>query len=96
MLRLLPDDDSLEQHLKRANLLAYIQCHPDLRRYPSPIGHGWELVNGHCRPVRHIKPALPISLPVPSMEQDDYDSDTNSESESDSEAASESDFDTEP
>ena len=64
LMRLLPDDDSLEQHIKRANFLAYIQCHPDLRRYPSPIGHGWELVNGCCRPVRHTKPALPILLQV--------------------------------
>ena len=52
---LLPDDDSLEQHIKRANFLVYIQRHPDLRRYPSPIGHGWELVNDCCRPVRHTK-----------------------------------------
>ena len=53
LMRLLPDDDSLEQHIKRANFLAYIQHHhPDLRRHPSPIGHGWELVNGYCRTVR--------------------------------------------
>ena len=44
------------------------------------------------RPVRHTKPALPISLPVPSTQQDGYDSEANSDSES--EAASESDFDT--
>ena len=78
LMRLLPDDDSLEQHIKRANFLAYIQRHPDLRRHPSPIGHGWELVNGCCRPVRHTKPALPISLPVPSTQQDGYDSDSES------------------
>ena len=92
-MRLLPDDDSLEQHIKHANFLAYIQRHPDLRRHPSPIGHGWELVNGCCRPVRHTKPALPNSLPVPSTQQDGYDSEANSDSES--EAASENDFDTE-
>ena len=50
---LLPDDDNLEQHIKCSNVLAYVQCHPDLRRHPSPIGHGWELVNGCCKPVRH-------------------------------------------
>ena len=76
LIRLLPDDDSLEQHIKRANFLAYIQHHPDIRRHPSPIGHGWEMVNGCCRPVCHTKAALPISLPVPSMQQDDYDSDS--------------------
>ena len=32
-----PDDDSLRQHIKRANFLACIQRHPDLRRHPSPI-----------------------------------------------------------
>ena len=88
LMRLLPDDDSLEQHIRCANFLAYIQRHPDLRRHPSPIGHGWELVNGCCRPVRHTKPALPVSLPVPSTTQDDYDSD---DSDSDSDAASDSD-----
>ena len=50
---LLPDDDNLEQHIKCSNMLAYVQCHPDLRRHPSPIGHGWELANDCCRPVRH-------------------------------------------
>ena len=30
LMRLLPDDGSLEQHIKRANFLAYIQRHPDL------------------------------------------------------------------
>ena len=61
---------------KRANFLAYIQCHPDLRRHPSPIAHGWELVNGYCRPVRHTKPALPMSLAVSSTQQDYYNSDS--------------------
>ena len=41
----------------------------------------------------HTKPALQISLPVPSMQQDGYDSDSVANSESESEA--ESDFDTE-
>ena len=84
-MRQLPDYDSLEQHIKRANFWAYIQRHPDLRRHPFPISHGWELVNGCCRP----KPALPISLQVQSTQQDGYDSDSESESQS------EFDFDTE-
>ena len=88
-MRPLPDEDSLEQHIKRANCLAFIQRHPDLRRYPSPIGHGWELVDGCFRPVRHTKPALPILLQVQSTQQDGYDSDSESESQS------EYDFDTE-
>ena len=95
LMHLLPDDDSLEQHIKRTNYLAYIQCHPDLRRHPSPIGHGWELVNGYCRPVCHTKPALPISLLVSSTQPDRDNSDSEANSEAESEAASESDFDTE-
>ena len=63
----LPSDD-----IKRANFLACIQRHPDLRRHPSPIGHGWELVNGRCRPVRHTKPALPLSLSVLTPPLDGY------------------------
>ena len=81
-MRLLPDDDSLEQHIndsleqhiKCANFLAYIQHHPDLRRHPFPIGRGWELVNGYCRPVHHTKPALSSLLPVSPTQQDQYNS----------------------
>ena len=72
LIRLPPDDDSLRQHIKRANFLACIQRHPDLIRHPSPIGHGWELVNGRCRPVRHTKPALPLSLSVLTPPLDGY------------------------
>ena len=95
LMRLLPDDGSLEQHIKRANFLAYIQHHPDLRRHPSPIGHGWELVNGYCRPVRHTKPALPSLLLVSPAQQDQYNSDPEANSEAEDEAAFNSDFDSE-
>ena len=33
-----------------------------LMNHPSPIGNGWELVNGHCRPIRYTRPALPDHL----------------------------------
>ena len=45
-MRLPPDDDCLNQHITRANFLAYIQHHPELRDHPSPVGHGWTSVNG--------------------------------------------------
>ena len=54
-----PDDDCLKQHITRANFLAYIQRHPELRDRPSPVGYGWTLVNGRCRPVHHTQQALP-------------------------------------
>ena len=80
------DDDSITHHIKRANYLAYIQRHPDIKRHPSPIGHGWELVNGFCKPVWHTQPALPISLSVPSQVDYDSNSDFDFDSEADSEA----------
>ena len=64
LMRLPPDFDSLTQHIMRANYLAYIQTHPELKDHPSPIGHGWELVNGSCRPVRHTQQSLPHSMTV--------------------------------
>ena len=63
-VRLPPDDDSLDHHIERTNYIAYCQ----LLEHPSPIGHGWELVNGKCRPVRHTLPRtnpLSHSLPDP-------------------------------
>ena len=43
----------------RANYLAYIQRHPELRNDPSLIGREWEIINSHCRPVHYTKVALP-------------------------------------
>lgn len=64
-MRLMPDSDSLYQHLLRANYLAYLLKHYQLQRHPSPIGHGWHLVNGLCLPVRSTEPPLPLSMPQP-------------------------------
>ena len=94
-MRLLPDDDSLEHHIKCVKFLVYIQRHPDMRRHLSPIGHGWQLVNGYCRPVRRTKPALLSSLPVSPTQQDQYNSDSEANSEAEDEAAFNSDFDSE-
>ncbi|MES9882370.1 MAG: hypothetical protein ABW185_15975 [Sedimenticola sp.] len=91
LMRLPPDDDSLHQHIARANYLAYIQRHPDLRSHPSPIGHGWELVNGRCKPVRHTQPALPIALVIPSPQVNDESEDPSSVAETDDEFDSETD-----
>ena len=80
-MRLPANDDSLEQHIKRANYLAYIQRHPELKQHPSPIGNECELINGRCRPVRHTQPALPFALPIPSTPQASDVSDSEAESE---------------
>ncbi len=45
-----------------ANDLAYLVRLPMLRKHPSPIGNGWELVNDHCQPIRYRRSALPDHL----------------------------------
>lgn len=76
LMGLPPDDDSLKQHIMPANFLIYIQHHLELRRHPSPIGRGWELVNGRCRPVRY---PLRLSVPSPPQAGDNSDSEAVSE-----------------
>ena len=64
LMRLPPDADSLRQH-NPSNYLAYLVRHPSLKNHQSPLANGWELVGGHCHPVRHMRPALPLHLPAP-------------------------------
>ncbi|KAJ8333974.1 hypothetical protein SKAU_G00412930 [Synaphobranchus kaupii] len=80
-IRLPPDADSLRQHCLRANFLAYLVHHPSLKHHPSPLGHGWELVGGRCRPVRHTRPALPTHLPAPGPAEESEEDDENEEDE---------------
>ena len=54
--RLVPDLDSLRPHLERANYLAYVQQHYQLRSHPSPVGHEWHLENDLCLTIRYTKP----------------------------------------
>ena len=42
--------------------------HPLLKKHPSPIGHGWEFVDGKFCPVRHTRPAFPAHLPTLRLE----------------------------
>ena len=65
IIRLVPDQDSLYPHLERTNYLTYLQKHYNLQSHPSPIGHGWQLVNGLCLPVRYNQPSLPPSIKLP-------------------------------
>ena len=71
-----PDVDSLHQHCLRANYLAYLVHHPSLKDHPSPLGHGWELANDHCRPVRHTRPA---HLPELELSEDGEDDESDEE-----------------
>ena len=52
---------------------------------PSPLGHGWELASGRCRPVRHTRPALPTHLPEPELSEDseEVESDKDNDDEED-------------
>ena len=81
-MRLPPDNDGLNLHIMRANYLDCIQRHADLSNHSSPIDHGWEMMNGHCRPVRYTKVDLQAVLPPhPSKEQMGDCSDSECESE---------------
>ena len=71
------DTDCLRQHFIRANYLTYLVLHPLLKKHPSPIGHGWELVDGNCHPVRHTRPALPAHLPTLHLETAEKREETN-------------------
>ena len=62
LVRLPPDADSLNHHIERTNYISYCQLNYNMFEHPSPIGHGWELVNGKCRPVRNTVPPLPEQL----------------------------------
>jgi len=81
-IRLPPDNDTLDQRLERTNYITYCQIHYNLLEHPSPIGHGWELMNGKCRPVRHTQPPLPHQL-TPRDCTDDSIDDSSSDGDSD-------------
>ena len=68
--RLIPDKDTLNHICLRANYLAYCQKNFHLSHHPSPIGNDWGIIDGKCRPVRNVLPALPASLPSRSAQSD--------------------------
>ena len=78
-IRLPPDEDSLDLHIQRTNYISYCQKNFFLQEHPSPIGHGWELVNGKCRPIRHTRPPLPRQLSLPGSLSDSSSDDESSE-----------------
>ncbi|CAB4022718.1 Hypothetical predicted protein, partial [Paramuricea clavata] len=40
-----PDSNLLDFHVERTNYITYCQRHYSLLEHPSPIGHGWEIMN---------------------------------------------------
>ena len=82
-IRLLPNAVSLRQHCLRANYLAYLMRHPSLKHHSSPLGLGWQLVGGGCRPVRHTRPALLTHLTAPGPAEESGEGDSEKDDEDD-------------
>ena len=99
-LNLPPDSDSLHHDLQRVNYLTYIMKNFHLKEHPTPIGRGWELVNGSIRAVRYSKPALPnlatqrpTTAVQPQLDTVNEDSETDIETDADTDTDCESEFD---
>jgi len=58
------DTDCLHQHFICADNSTDLVLHLSLKKHPSLIGHGQELVDGYCHPIGHTHPAVPIYLPT--------------------------------
>jgi len=91
-LQISPGTDCLRQHFIRANYSTYLVLHPLLKKHPSPIGHGWELVDGYCRPIRHTCPALPAHLPTLCLETAVKSEDEHEETDDEQEEGREEDL----
>ena len=75
-IRLPPDHDS-HLHLQRTNYITYCHLHYQLLEHPSPIGHGWAILNGTYRPVRHNLPSFPQQLTARDCSDDNSDDSIN-------------------
>ena len=86
-----PDKDSLQHHLERTNYITYCQRNFQLTNHPSPLNHGWELLNGKCRPVRYKHPALPMLVQTEPILSDNEGTDSQEEETEYEESSEESD-----
>ena len=61
---LIPDESSVLEHLKRANLQAFIwkQCTSQDMVIPPVEGHGWKDEDGQIKPVWYLNDQLPPCL----------------------------------
>ena len=88
--------EKLDLHVQRTNYLAYCQMNFNLVNHPSPIGNGWEILNGKCRPLRHTLPPLPQQLTqLGSSDESDDDSSTDDDQSEQSEYGASTDSDSE-
>ena len=76
-----PDKNSLRYHLEWNNYITYCQRNFQLTEHPSPLNHGWELLNGKCRPVRYRLPALPVLVQTEPILSDNEATDSHEETE---------------
>ena len=56
---------------------------PCLKNHPSPLGKGWELDKGVCKPQKYENLPLPKDLPGLTTEEDELQIDVNSEDDTD-------------
>ncbi|MCG8430912.1 MAG: hypothetical protein MJA29_07055 [Candidatus Omnitrophica bacterium] len=86
--RLPPDEDSLNHHLERTNYITYCQRNYSLKEHPSPIGQGWEVINGKLKPVRYNDTALPDELRQQESRLDNSESESSGDDDDSSEVSS--------
>ena len=79
--RLCPDDDTLDHYYEQNNYLSYIQLHPEVYNHTSPIGIGWTLVDGLCRPVRSRLSAPPNNVKQLAVDIDRFSSSSDGEND---------------
>ena len=71
-----PDKGTLHHYLDRVNYLSYLLKHYEQNFHLSPIGSGWQHINGKCRPVRYPVPTTgDVLQPQPQALSDDYNVD---------------------
>jgi len=80
---------NIRQHLERANYLAYVQTHYQLKQHPSHLGHEWHRLNALCLlPVRYTQPSLPHTITLPVSMHVDSTAEGSDHSVSDSSSSS--------
>ena len=91
LLRIPPDVESMRLQIERANYLSFIEKHFELKVQPSPLNHGWHLVNGRCLPLKPVSPPLPqVVVFQYASDRDDDDGDDDDDDDDYDDESSES------